>query len=114
MTIVRIPMPQGVPAFSQRVMLERVAYVFDFHWNDRAARWFFELRDSTLELITSRPVLPNWPLLSTLVHSKRPPGELIALDTQALGTPIGLNDWGERVVLDYLEASDVADMLSEP
>jgi hypothetical protein len=112
MTILRIPMPQGVPSFSERVMLERLQYTLDFHWNGRAERWFFQLYDSAGELICTRKVIPNWPLLGGLVHAGRPPGEFVALDSQQLGTPIGLNDWGERVVLDYLEAADVVELIA--
>jgi hypothetical protein len=111
MTILRIPLPKGVPSFSQRVMLEQLEYIFDVHWNERAERWYLQLYDSTGELITTRKVIANWPLLNGLVHESRPPGELIALDTQQLTTPIGLYDLGDRVVLDYLEASDVAELL---
>lgn len=112
MTILRIPVPKGAPSFSQRVMLEQLEYVLDLHWNQRAERWFLQLSDSTGELITARQIAPNWPILHGLVHDKRPPGELVALDSMRLGTPIGLYDWGDRVVLDYLEAADVAEFIA--
>jgi len=108
MTIRRIPMPKGVPSFSMRVMLEQVEYQLEFDWNERAERWFMLLRTSAGDLITSRKVLPNWPLLRGLVHASRPPGELVAIDGAMLGTPIGIGDWGERIMLDYFEAADVA------
>lgn len=110
MTILRVPLPKGVPAFEQRVMLEQVEYVLQCRWNERAQRWFFELRDSARGLITSASLLPNWPLLGGLVHQARPPGELVAVDTQMLDTPIGLNDLGDRIVLEYIEAADVAEL----
>jgi hypothetical protein len=108
--MLRIPTPTGMPSFTMRVTLEQVEYRFDFAWNERAERWFMQLYTSAGDLITSRKVIPNWPLLRGLVHADRPPGELVALDTSDLRTPIGLNDWGDRVVLDYLEASDVAEL----
>lgn len=108
MTISRIPLPTGLPAFTQRVQLDQVEYAFEFRWNDRAASWFFLLSDSTGALICSRRLLVNWPLLGSLVRDGRPAGELIALDLQDLGTPIGLNDLGDRIVLDYLDAGEVA------
>ena len=111
MTILRIPLPKGVPSFSQRVMLEQLEYIFDLHWNQRDERWYLQLYDSTGELITTRKVIANWPLLNGVVHESRPAGELIALDTQQLGTPIGLYDFGERVALTYLEAADVAELV---
>jgi len=110
MTIQAIPTPKGVPSFTMRVTLEQVEYRLDFSWNERAERWFFQLYTSGGELIVSRKVIPNWPLLRELVHTDRPPGELIALDSTQLRTPIGLNDWGDRIVLDYLEAADVAEL----
>lgn len=111
MTILRIPLPKGVPSFSQRVMLEQAEYRFDLHWNERDERWYLQLYDSTGELIVTRKVIANWPILRGVVHESRPPGELIAVDTQNLTTPIGLYDFGDRVVLDYLEAADVAELV---
>jgi hypothetical protein len=111
-TVLRIPTPKGVPSFQMRVNLEQVQYQVELSWNERAERWFMLLRTSAGDLITSRKVIPNWPLLRGLVHADRPPGELFAIDAAKLGTPIGLNDWGERVVLDYFEASDVAELVA--
>jgi hypothetical protein len=111
MTILRIPLPKGVPSFSQRVMLEQLEYIFDLHWNQRAERWYLQLYDSTGELITARKVIANWPLLLGVVHESRPPGELVATDTQQLTTPIGLYDLGDRILLSYLEAADLAELV---
>lgn len=112
MTILRIPVPKGVPSFSERVMLDKQQYTVDMHWNERAQRWYLQLYDSTGALIVTRKITPNWPLLGGLVHDARPPGELMAVDAQQLGTPIGLYDWDERVVLDYIEAADVAALIA--
>lgn len=111
MTILRIPLPKGVPSFSQRVMLEQREYVFDLHWNERDERWYLQLYDSTGELIATRKLLANWPLLNGLVHESRPPGELMAVDTQQFGTAIGLYDLGDRITLSYIEAADLAELV---
>jgi hypothetical protein len=94
-------------------MLEQVEYVLAMRWNDRAGRWFFELSDSTGALITARKVVPNWPLLFGLVQGTRPPGELIAVDTLQLDTPIGFDDWGDRVALNYFDAAEVAALVAQ-
>ena len=110
MTVRVIPTPKGVPSFTMRVTLEQVEYRLDFAWNERDARWFFQLYTSGGDLITSRKVIPDGRLLDGLVHADRPPGDLVAIDAAQLRTPIGLSDWGDRVVLAYLEASDVAEL----
>jgi hypothetical protein len=112
MTIQRIPTPQGLPAFSLRVVLERVAYRLQFAWNQRDERWYVQLRTDAGDLIAARKVAPNWPMLRGLRHPARPPGDLVALDHAESGAAIGLNDWGQRVVLAYLEAADVAELIA--
>lgn len=110
MTIQAIPTPKGVPSFTMRVTLEQVEYRIDLAWNTRASCWFMQLYTAADDLIATRKVIPNWPLLRGLVHNDRPPGELVALDAADLRTPIGLNDWGDRITLGYLEAADVAEL----
>lgn len=112
MTIQRIPLPQGEFSFTQRVMLEQREYILDFNWNGRAGRWFFALSDSAGRLIVTRPLVTNRPLLSGVVDDRRPPGDLVALDTSRSDAPVGLAELGTRVALDYLEASDVAAMIA--
>ena len=108
MTIQRIPLPRGESSFGMRVMLERREYILEMHWNDRVGRWFLSLADSTGALIVTRAFTTGRPLLAGVVDARRPPGELIALDTARMDTPIGLTELGTRGVLDYLEAADVA------
>lgn len=112
MTIQRIPIPRSAASFTMRVMLERREYVLAMRWNARAGRWFMSIADSSGVLIATRPLTTNRPLLSGVVDARRPPGELVVLDTARLDTPIGLGELGTRAVLDYLEAADVAAMIA--
>lgn len=113
MTILRIPVPQSTARFSMRVQLSQLEYGIEIAWNERAERWYLQLRDSAGTLICTRPLVANKPILDGLVHASRPPGELIALDGTFSGAPIGFDDWGSRVVLDYLEPADLAELIAE-
>lgn len=98
-----IPVFAGTPLYSIRVPLDGRDYRLYFDWNDRNARWYLTLSTIDDELLRSGIlVLSNWPLLRTVRDSRKPPGQLFAIDlSSSNGMPPGYFDFGSRVRLFY-------------
>lgn len=110
MAVLRIPLPQNVPSFTQRVLLESSEYVFDFRWNQRESRWYLVFSDTAEVPIWAGKLTPDWPLLAGVVDARRPPGELILMDSLKTEAPAGLGDLDRSFVLRYVEAVTVAEI----
>jgi hypothetical protein len=70
-----------VPHYSTEIELSGVVYRFEFYWNGREDRWYFDLRalDST-PIAVGVKIVSNWDSLRTLVHELRPPGIISFVD----------------------------------
>jgi len=81
--LIAIPVPADSAFVSLRVTLDSAEYVLSLAWNQRAAKWFFSLADSSESLIISgQKLVANFPLLQPCRHDARcPAGSLIAYDT---------------------------------
>lgn len=105
-----VPLTSDVENFTQVTALDGTNYVFVFRWNERAQAWHFDLYTEDGEPIAMGVrVVVSWPLLRRCVSARRPPGELIAVDTTGQGDP-GRSDLGARVQLQYIEAETVAEL----
>ena len=112
MAVLQIPVPNGVPFSRQRLLLDTVEFEIELRWNERESRFYIVLYDATAAMVISKKLVTDWPILRHNIDSRRPLGELIALDTLGTGDPVGLNDLGARVQLQYIEAADVAEALA--
>lgn len=108
MAVLQIQAPSGVPFCSQRVQLDQVEFELALSWNERESRFYIVLYDSAGELVVSKKLVLDYPLLRGNIDTRRPKGELLAVDTLGTGEPAGLGDLGQRVVLLYIEAVTVA------
>jgi Domain of unknown function (DUF6983) len=105
--MIEIPAPTSQNV-TQITTLSGRDYVFTFHWNARESAWYFDLADQDEVLIvTSRKVTVAFPLITRCVDERRPEGMLIAIDSTGHNQDPGLDDFGTRVKLFYLEKSDV-------
>jgi hypothetical protein len=83
-------------------------YIFTFHWNAREGAWYFDLADQDEVLITtSRKVTVGFPLITRCVDERRPEGMLMAVDSAGTNKDPGLDDFGTRVQLMYLEPEEI-------
>jgi hypothetical protein len=89
--------------------LDGVSYAFRFRYNERGGSWNFDmLDDSGSEIISGRKVTVSWPLFGWReTDSRLPGGRLLACDTTDSDTDPTLEDFGSRVVLEYIEAADI-------
>lgn len=95
------------PDYTQRTILDGVEYILAFRWNGRAAKWFFSLYDQSGDpIVEGVKVVADFPLLRPVSDTRKPPGDLIALDTTGEGRDPGLGELGDRVILTYLDSTE--------
>lgn len=109
-----IPCTPGTASrWSQRTSLAGRDYVLSFDWLERAGQWRMSIADQDgspiregIALVTARR------LLGGVVDARRPPGELVVVDTLNLyDLDPGFSDLGARFALAYLDPSEVPDGL---
>lgn len=98
-----------VPSYTQRTQLGSRDYLLTFDWNGRDGHWYLDiaLEDETMVAAGIKIVLGTR-LLRSVYGPNRPEGEIIAVDTTGSHRDPGLEDLGSRVILAYLEPSDLA------
>jgi hypothetical protein len=91
--------------------LDGVTLTFRFRYNERAGAWFFDVLDEDEDpIIYGRKITVSWPLFGWReLDTRLPGGRLLACDTTDGDTDPLLEDFGTRVVLQYVEAADIAD-----
>lgn len=113
MATVIVPTKTDLAIYREQVDLEGVTYTLDFQYNSREGAWYFDLLDA--EGTAIRPgvkVVVGVPLLRLVQGAARPAGEMLALDQSGEDEEAGLEDLGDRVLLTYAEAADVAEALA--
>ena len=99
----------GRAFFTQRTTLDGRDYQLTFQWNGRMGRWTFALADQDGDPIRSGMVLTtNWPLLRGLQDDRAPTGVLAVIDMQERAEDPGFKDLGDRHLLMYFDAAEVA------
>ncbi len=118
----RVPTSTTLSDYFQTTSLDGRDYVFRFLYNEREGTWFFSLFDEEGDpIVQSIKVIVQLPLLRLVVDERKPPGILLALDTQAPETDFssaskslardpGLFELGERVILLYFTEAEVASL----
>lgn len=109
MAVFVVPTPDdGYPARSQRTSLDGVAYELTFLWNERQGAWFLSIADAEgAPILMGARILVDHPLLGSLRDARRPPGELVALDMSDQQRDPGIDDFGTRVMLVYLDREEL-------
>lgn len=103
-----ISIQPGVPSFRQRVALDGAEFLLQFAWNQRSAKWYLSVYDtSETPLALNLKVVADWPLTRLITDERMFPGEVFALDTTGEGIDPGLSDLGARVKLIYIDAADL-------
>lgn len=107
MAFYTIPLPaDGTRHFDFSVDLEDAVFVLEFYWNERAAAWFFTLKNADGEiLVAGRRVVIGWPLLGSKTFVGRPAGDLLCLDSEGTDRDPTADDFGTRVQLYYSDGA---------
>lgn len=91
--------------------LDGITYTFRFRYNERGGAFYFDMLDADENvIICGRKIVVSWPLFGWReVDTRLPGGRLFACDTTDSDTDPTLEDFGTRVVLQYVEAADIAE-----
>ncbi len=105
--------PANAARWTQRTSLAGRDYQFDFDWNTRTGHWTLTLSDQDGSPIATGVVLvTGWRLLRTVIDPRRPPGDLVVIDTQGRNDlDPGFSDLGSRFMLAYLDPGELVGIL---
>jgi len=114
MAIEQLPISVGVPNYSFEVELDGVEFKIDLRYNDRGSAWFMTILDTDDNVLRSGiKVVNDWPLLRLWKDSNRPEGEIVTVSQGARVSPPTLDELGVDVVLNYLDATEIATIKAE-
>ena len=107
--ITRIPTnpPEDGAPWTQRTVLDGVAYRLQLRWNSRAELWTLRIRDDAGALLAGPlPLLAGWsPNVGLTVLEGLPPGMLLFAVRSESGREVGLGELAARGLLVYQEAT---------
>ena len=105
----QITIPNGVPDFTFRVLLEGVPFTFRMRWNMRSG-WYIGCTTADGEaLFSPRRVGVDWNILVGVTDNRRPLGLLMLIDNTEQHVEAGLDDIHKTHFLVYVTAAEVAD-----
>lgn len=108
MALLKIPVRNDLPAFSQRVELEGEIYNLSFRYNERMAKWVMGiLNDEEAPIVSGILLLTAVPLLDQLTKAGLPPGDFLMLDRKGGNTDAGREEFGENINLFYQESGNL-------
>lgn len=106
--ILDLPVVADSPDFTAFTELERVTYGFHYRWSEREGAWYLDLLDAAgAVILAGRKLVPGLPLLGRFVDPRLPPGDLVVFDTTGSDTPPAFGDLGRRVLVQYVESTDL-------
>lgn len=109
-----IQTPTDVAFWTQRVVLDGRTFYLRAEWNQREGHWYIGLSDQDEEIIFSpRKVVADFDLLRQCSDDRRPGGALLAVDTSGAGLDPAFADLGDRVLLTYVSADELASISEE-
>jgi hypothetical protein len=111
--IVTLPFTPSIPNQEFTTQIGGVVYVFSARWNAREGAWRMSIAttDGTAIIDGVKIVLGAY-LGRTCTHPLFHAGVFVAVDTTAQGIEATLDDFGLRVVVNYLTVPDILRRLS--
>lgn len=109
--MIRIPLRVGVPFYDLQVPLDGTTYTLQVRWNTRYSAWYMDVLDEQgSTMLVGGLALLLGAAISAKVTGRPYPGFFVMLDTSGTNVDAGFSDLGDRVLLEYLEAADLAAM----
>ena len=105
----QISLPNAVPDFTFRVLLEGVPFTFRMRWNMRSGWYLGCVAADGVTLFHPRRAVVDWNILQGLTDNRRPLGMLLLVDESGTHTEAGRDDINKTHFLFYLTAAEVAD-----
>lgn len=101
-----LPVRSDVAAFDFETDLEGRSFTFAFRWNARAGLWFVSIYDAIgAPVVEGRAVVLGSDLRGLGVDPRRPPGSVLAVETDGEIRDPGRRDLGGRVLIVYVEST---------
>lgn len=98
-----------LPYYEQRVDLDGTVFIVRYRWNSRRSYWSVDIFDADENpIVLARKLEIDTDLVRQSHHLACPEGVLTAFDTTVAKVPPGINELGDRVILLYVEAADIA------
>ena len=105
MAIVEIPLDNEDPAFEFFISLDNVPFRFDFKYNTRMRKWFFNIKTETEEdILLGVPVITNWPVIVRFKQDELPLGQIFFVSEETEQRDPLRFDLGTKVKMFYQEA----------
>ncbi len=104
--------PAGASRWTQRTTLAARDYLLTFEWSQRDGGWRLTVEDQDGVAITSgRRLSTGYPVLRGVLDARRPPGDLVVVDTLASDTRAPedptFSSLGARHTLVYLDPGEL-------
>jgi hypothetical protein len=101
--------PANAARWSQRTNIAGREFVLTFDWNERTGHWSLTLADQDGTAIAAGLILATGArLLRGVVGTRRPPGELVVVDTLGVNDlDPGFLDLGARFALVYFDPGEL-------
>ena len=104
-----VPINSDFDDYDFTISLDGTVYLLSVRWNGRMNKWFISIAlENGTEIIGMRPIIADFPPFARFRNNNLPAGELIFIDTSGENRDPDRTDLGSRVILMYLEESDIA------
>jgi len=104
----QINLPNGVPDFSFRTLLEGAPFTFRMRWNMRSGWYIGCTAADGVTLFSPRRAVVDWNLLIGITDDRCPRGVLMLLDNTGQHAEAGVDDIQKSHFLLYFTAAEVA------
>lgn len=109
MATLQLPIRTEPPSYIMTLELEGLFYDFSFRFNARDNYWFLSIDFNSVRVLSGIKVVNSINLLSQFdymkVDSRLPPGTILVNDLKGFQRDPGREDFGDEVVMLYLEAA---------
>lgn len=83
-----LPTVNDIGRYRFRVELDNVVFGFDFRFNVRDGRWYYNLLNADGEIIRAGlKIVSNWPTYRIMVQQGRPVGDVLAVRPNGTDDP---------------------------
>lgn len=110
--MITLPVDPSLEFQSFSCLLDGKEYGLELRWNARAGGYLLAISDADGPVLSGRRVVVGFPLLVRCRSSRRPPGEVLAIDTSDRDLEAGLGDLGARVDLVYVPGAELVALLA--
>lgn len=112
MSLLIIPIQEGVPSWRQRTPLDGTDYLLDFFWNDRAKAWYLSVLTVDGDpIICGKKIVCSMPTFKRKRYDDRlPPGEIVCIDWNDKIDVPQFDDLNRSATLYYFDQEEITSL----